>query len=369
VIQADSAKRVIREYAWDLGIDGLGCCDAEPLLETREAYETAVLAGLIPEGSAPRRSTIIRLTTPEMHLKRARSVLSAFQFYYEGGKEPGNASEAVIAPYTRSNYYLDLKLKLRMLAGFMAKEFGCRTRAFSCYVTLAEKPLAAKAGIGFYGKHGVIIVPGHGSFVVLGEIITDIALEPDTLRQLDCGSCTRCVEACPTGAITSPYVLDRNRCIQYLSERRGVIPSCIRDVWSNRLYGCSTCQDVCPHNAGLLPTSRQVIFGRVGRAISIQSVLDMDEPGFQTRFRNNQIGMREPNALKRNAIIAAGNSGLGSLLPTLQRLAEDRDPMLRLHSLWAIKRLAGRRACNLLEKALRVETDPQVVNEIKSLLD
>jgi epoxyqueuosine reductase len=356
VIPAASAKRITKEYAWDLGIDGLGICDAEPLAQTRDAYEAAVAEGLIPQDSAPRPSTIIRLTTPEMHLKRARSVVSAFQYYYAGEVDPGDLSRAVIAPYTRSNFYLDLKLKLQRLAAFMQAEFGCRTKVFSCYVTLAEKPLAAKAGIGFYGKHGVIITPEYGSFVVLGEIITDLALDRDGPLGLSCGACTRCMDECPTGAITEPYMIDRNRCIQYLSERRGVIPHDIREAWRNRLYGCSTCQDVCPHNSGLSPTSRQVMLGLVGNSVSIRTIMDMDEAAFRTRFR-------------RNAVIAAGNSESDSFLPRLKKLAVDRDPMIRLHSLWAISRIAGKPARRLLDKALKAETDPQVVGEIKSLLD
>jgi epoxyqueuosine reductase len=369
VILAASVKPIIREYAWDLGIDGLGFCDAEPLTEAREAFEAAILTRLIPDDSAPRRSTIVRLTTPRKHLKGARSIISAFQYYYDGDPGDVDGSRAVVAPYTRSNHYLDLKLKLRMLAGFIEKEFGCRTKVFSCYVTLTEKPLAVKAGIGFYGKHGVIITPSHGSLVVLGELITDLSLSPDSPTELDCGDCTRCMEACPTGAISSPYHVDMSRCIQYLSERRGIIPTDIREVWSNRLYGCSTCQDVCPHNKGLSPTSRKVIFGRVGTSVSIRSMLDMDEAGFRRKFRNNQIGMREPAAMRRNAIIAAGHSEIDSFLPALRRLATDRDPMIRLHSLWAINKLAGTTARSFLDKALRIESDPHVADEIKSLLD
>jgi epoxyqueuosine reductase len=369
VNRAASAKHMIREYAWDLGIDGIGSCDAEPLMETREAFESAVGQGLIPEESVPHPETIIRLTTPRKHLKGARSILSAFHYYHRDEARPADPSRGVIAAYTRANHYLDLKLKLKMLAGFMEKEFGCRTRVFSCYVTLAEKPLAGKAGIGFYGKHGVIITPAHGSYVVLGELLTDLDLEPDQPRELSCGPCTRCMDACPTGAITSPYMLDRSRCIQYLSERRGTIPLSVRDLWANRLYGCSTCQDVCPHNAGLSPTPREVIFGWVGDSIAIREILDMDDVDFRTRFRNNQIGMRDLGAIRRNAVIAAGNSRMDSFMPALRKLARDPDPMIRQHSLWAVAKIGGPAVRGLLEKALGVEPDPLVRRDIKSLLD
>jgi epoxyqueuosine reductase len=360
---------MILECAWDLGIDRLGFCDAEPLVETRKAIEAAILGGLIPEDVAPRPSTLDRVTEPRRYLKGARTVISAYQYYYEDANEPTDRSEAVVARYTRSNYYLDLKLKLKKLAGFMERDLGCRTRAFSCYVALAEKPLAAKAGIGYYGKHGVILTADHGSYVVLGELITDLALDIDAPLQMSCGSCTRCIDACPTGAITAPYVLDRNRCIQYLSERRGVIPGDIREVWGNRLYGCSSCQEACPHNADLAPTSREVFLGRVGASVPILDVLDMDETEFHARFSNNQISRRDPSAIRRNAVIAAGGSGLDSFLPALQNLTREPDPMMRLHSLSSICKIAGRSARDTLEKALRAETDPDVSSEIKSLLD
>lgn len=367
--RAASAKYLIREYAWGLGIDGIGSCDAEPLTETREAFESAIRQGLIPEESAPGPDTIVRLTTPRRHLKGARSVLSAFEYYHKGTARATDPTRGTIAPYTRANHYLDLKLKLELLANFMEKEFGCRTKVFSCYVALAEKPLARKAGVGFYGKHGVIITPVHGSFVVLGELLTDLHLEPDEPSEAGCGSCTRCIEACPTRAITAPYILDRGRCIQHLSERRGTIPMGIREVWANRFYGCSTCQDACPHNSGLSPTSREVIFGLVGDSVSIAEILEMDDAEFQARFSNNQIGMRDPSAIRRNAIIAAGNSRVGSFTPTLEKLSRQGDPMIRRHSLWAIAKIVGPGARGVLEKALRAESDAGVAGEIKSLLD
>jgi epoxyqueuosine reductase len=369
VNRAASAKHLIRQYAWGLGIDGIASCDAEPLEKTREAFESAIRRNLIPEEVAPHPDTIVRLTTPRRHLKGARSVLSAFQYYHKGADRERDPSRGTIAPYTRANHYLDLKIRLKTLAAFMQREFGCRTKVFSNYVTLAEKPLARKAGTGFYGKHGVIITPAQGSFVVLGEILTDLDLEPDEPSEVTCGSCRLCIDACPTGAITAPYILDRGRCIQYITERRGTVPMDIRDVWANRLYGCSICQDVCPHNTHLSPTPREVIFGLVGDSIPIAEILEIDDAEFETRFSNNQIGMRDPSAIRRNAIIAAGNSRVGSFVPALERLACEDDPMIRRHSLWAIAKLTGPSARSVLDKALSAESDPEVADEIKSLLD
>jgi epoxyqueuosine reductase len=143
----------------------------------------------------------------------------------------------------------------------------------------------------------------------------------------------------------------------------------LRDLWANRLYGCSTCQDVCPLNKELTPSPREVVFGRVGHSIAIREILGMDDEGFRQRFRNNQIGMRDLAAIKRNAVIAAGNSRMDSFMPALRVLARDPDTMIRQHSLWAVSKIGGPSVRALLEEALGVEPAPTVRRDIKSLLD
>lgn len=362
-------KSRVKDMAREIGIDGIGICDCQPLEETRKAYETAIDRGLIPADSTPRRRTLKKLTTPASHLRGARSVISAYESYFTGAPAPSDPHRGVIAPYTRSNYYEDLRLRLRHLADAIEQDFRCRTKVFSCYVTLAEKPLARRAGLGFYGKNGVIVTPDHGSFVVLGEIITDLELEPDNELDHTCGSCTMCIGSCPTGAIRMPYFIDRSVCLQYLSERRGVIAPAVREVWGNRIYGCSDCQDVCPHNANLSPVRREVTCGAVGASLPLSEVLTMGDAEFETRFADNQIGTRERNTIRRNAILAAGNSRSGNFMAALRECAVDLDPMIRQHSLWAISRIDGTAARPFLRKALAEDHDPIVCTEIKTLLD
>jgi epoxyqueuosine reductase len=251
----------------------------------------------------------------------------------------------------------------------MKLQFGCRTKAFSCYVTLAEKPVARKSGLGFYGKNGVIITGQHGSCVVLGEILTDLALDPDEPLDTDCGTCRICMDACPTGAIPEPHRLDRNRCIQFLSGRRRTVPLDIRQLWQDRLYGCSTCQDVCPHNQDRLPVHREVPYGRVGASLAIEDAITMDDAGFAARFEDNQIGTREPAILRRNALLAAAHSGAGELLGPVIDLTRDADPMIRRHALWAAWKMQGPASHPLLRSALETEEDADIIAELKTLLD
>jgi epoxyqueuosine reductase len=251
----------------------------------------------------------------------------------------------------------------------MQTDFGCRTKAFSCYVTLAEKPLAEKAGLGFYGKNGVIVTPHHGSLVVLGEIITDLEIEPDEKLDISCGECSLCMDSCPTGAIKSPHFVDRNICIQHLSSSLDPISDEVRKHWANRLYGCTTCQDVCPHNADIPPTGRVVEIGAVGSSVRLDEIIPISETQFRARFADNQVGNRERNSVRRNAIMIAGNYRLESLLPLLRSCVTDSNPLIRRYSLWAIARIQGPEARPLLDAARQRELDTEVLKEIKSLLD
>ena len=372
-----TAKVLIREKALELGIDGVGFTDSEPLEGARAGLETAIRAGYIPGDLAPSPASLARFTTPKRHLKSARSIISAYECYYRGGPEeepPDDPLVGTIARYTRSNFYKDLQGRLRRLASFMAKEFGCRAKVFCCYVSLAEKPIARKAGLGFYGKHGVIVTPEHGSFVVLGEILTDLAVEPDSPLATDCGECRLCIEACPTGAIRQPYFVDRNLCIQAHCGRRTIVPVDVRSAWGNRFYGCMACQEACPRNRRAHPVERNVEVGRVGASVRLPEVLLMREQEFARRFGDNQIGLRELAVIRRDAIIAAGCSGSRALEGPLAECALDDDPLVRRHALWALCRIKGGEARDDLlraseNEARRESPDPGVALEIKTLLD
>jgi epoxyqueuosine reductase len=368
-------KSKIRAWADRIGIDGIGFADAGPLDDTKKAYKAAIDRGFVPARSAPRASTLARLTTPTRHLTGARSVISAYQSYFTGEPASPDPKRGTIAAYTRSNHYEDLRRRLMELARMMEMDFGCRTKAFSCYVTLAEKPLARRAGLGFYGKHGVIVTPRHGSYVVLGEIITDLELEPDEMLSETCGDCSLCIDACPTGAIREPYFIDRSRCIQHLSERSEVVGGRIVERWANRLYGCTDCQDVCPYNSGIPTTDRVVTYGAVGPSVPLAEILTIGEEEFSARFGDNQIGMRERNAIRRNAIIAAGNSRSGSFLPLLRACAQDDDPIVKFHSLLAISKIKRTPITPLIEALQQVKGigqdwhDEDALKHFKTLLD
>ena len=368
-MQPEGAKEKIREIARSADIHGTGFTHAAPLAETRERLDEAIAAGYIPPGSIPGKRTLERLVDPALRLKTARSVVTAYLSYYTGEVPPDEPGTGIIAPYTRANYYGEIKLRLAEVAAAMEDEFGAISRVSSNYVTLAEKPLAARSGLGFYGKNGIIISPRHGSYVVLGEIVTDLEIEPDRPLETNCGQCAACMKACPTGAIEKPGRVNRGKCIQYLGERRGTVPYPMRETWGNRLYGCSTCQDVCPFNRDIPAAAPQSPCAHVGASVSLEEVIRMGDKDFARKFDGNQIGMRERNVIRRNAIIAAGSSGATGLAGRVEACFNDPDPMIRGHAVWAFARLRGPEAGPSIERVLRSEWDPDVRSEAERTLD
>jgi epoxyqueuosine reductase len=368
-VKQEDIKKRIRGLAGAAGISGLGFTTAAPLEKTRRHFDEAIAEGHIPAGSVPSEKTLARLVDPAGRLKTAKTVVTACLSYHTGEPTPDDAGLGTIAPYTRANYYGELESRLAGVAAVMEEEFGATTRVSSNYVSLAEKPLAARSGLGFYGKHGIIISPGYGSFIVLGEIVTDLEVEPDEPLAMNCGECTACMKACPTGAIAKPGRVNRKVCIQYIGERRGSVPHDIREVWGARLYGCSTCQDVCPFNRDIPAAAPEAPRAYVGSAAPLADVIGIGEAGFRKRFDGNQIGMREVNVIRRNAIVAAGSSGVEALAAPLEICLNDPDPMIRGHALWALARLLGRGARGVLESALVREWDPETRREAETALD
>ncbi len=282
-----------------------------------------------------------RFCNPFSVLSDAKSIIGSFLFYLTPEEpdptEPGKPF-GIIAHYTRRNYYKELKNRLKKVAGILKREYRAESVVHSCG-PIAEKPIARRSGIGYYGKHSIIINPDYGSWIVLGEIITDIEIEPDQPLDIDCGECHKCMDACPTGAIIEPYIIDRKRCIQNLTNWLGAIPDDIARVWENRLYGCTTCQEVCPLNKKVKPESPKTEIGVVGSYIPIIEILQMDEETYRKRYSDNQITARWINfdAIKRNALICLGNIKDKKTVPVIEKFTKDTNHILQKTAIWALE--------------------------------
>ncbi len=271
---------------------------------------------------------------------------------FKGHTEESNdrrlqASSGKIARYARFKDYHDvLADPLRALTAFVNEVGGSETQSLWYVDTgpLLERDLAQRAGIGFAGKHTNLISRKLGNWFFLSEIITTVPLEPDAVEKNRCGSCMRCIEACPTRAITGPFRLDARRCISYLTiEFKGSIPEELRSGIGDRIYGCDVCLEICPWNR----------FAREGQMMrehrredlnepALLQLLALDDAGFKEKFRGTPILRTKRRGLLRNVCVALGNVGTAEALPALRRAMDDPEPLIAEHARWAIDQINQR---------------------------
>jgi len=219
-----------------------------------------------------------------------------------------------------------------------------QTRSYVDTGPIVERVYAKYAGIGWIGKNTCIINQQKGSWLFLGVILTSLELQPDLPAPDRCGTCTRCIDACPTDALIRPYQLDSNKCISYLTiEKRGTIPEDLRSQMGRHVFGCDICQDVCPWNRKA-PVSSATEFGARPGLVNpaLDWLAEISAEDFRENFRGSPIRRTKRSGLRRNAVIAMGNSGNRELLPVLQRLSSDDDPLVAESASWAISRLEKR---------------------------
>jgi epoxyqueuosine reductase len=252
-----------------------------------------------------------------------------------------------IARYARfADYHDVLSEPLTALTGFVSQLGGAGTRSLWYVDTgpILERDLAQRAGIGFVGKHTNLISRSLGNWFYLAEILTTLELEPDEPERNRCGSCVRCLEACPTQAITSPFQLDARRCISYLTiELKGPIPVDLRPAVRDRIFGCDDCLAVCPWNrfareGRLMKPHTRADLGQPG----LLALLTLDELGFKQRFAGTPILRAKRRGLLRNVCVALGNVGDASALPALERAAGGPDPLIAEHARWACGEIEAR---------------------------
>jgi epoxyqueuosine reductase len=207
-----------------------------------------------------------------------------------------------------------------------------------------ERDLAQRSGLGFIGKHTNLISRQLGNWIFLAEIITTLELSPDQPEKNRCGSCSRCISACPTNAITAPFQLDARRCISYLTiELKGPIPPELRPAITNRIYGCDDCLAVCPWNRFAREGQLMQKHARPDLATpDLIALLSLDEAAFKRKFADSPILRTKRRGLLRNICVALGNVGDGSALPALQKAAADTEPLISEHALWAIEQIRKR---------------------------
>jgi epoxyqueuosine reductase len=325
----------VREVAADLGFDELGVARAEAYEATerhiRERRERGLFADMKFTMAQPETSC-----HPETLLPGARSVVTAARCYWqpEAPLAPGHGR---LARYTWDDAYAHLRRQLDVLG----RRLGGTYRVLVDANQHVDREAAARGGIGFYGKNTMLITRRHGSWVVLGTLVTDVELEPTPPLDADCGACTLCVEACPTGALDEPGTLDATKCLSYWTQAPAAIPEPYRAALGAQVYGCDICQDVCPWNRGL-QRRRAAEPEHPGSHVDLVEWLEADGRVLVDAFDRLYVPRNDERWLRRNALVALGNAGGAEHVPLLERWAQDDDELLREHASWALERVRER---------------------------
>lgn len=287
-----------------------------------------------------------RRMDPQQVLPGARSLVSLAMNYWQGPENPdGEKRTGKFARYAWGDDYHDLiEKRLRELDLWLASQGGTQR----CYVDtgpVLERDVAALAGIGWHGKSTMLISRQLGTWFFLAEILTTLDLPADEPAQDRCGTCTRCISACPTGAIDAPYHLDAPRCISYLTiELKGAIPVELRPLIGDRIYGCDDCLTACPWNR-FAQASRETAFAaREATRLSLIELLALTDDDFRRLFRGSPVKRIKRRGLLRNVCVALGNTGTLDDAPALQRATQDSEPLIREHAQWALGEIARRHA-------------------------
>jgi epoxyqueuosine reductase len=284
---------------------------------------------------------------PAILLPGCRAVVVAAMNYWPGADEAEpRAGEGRVALYARGrDYHKVLGAKLKALAAWLDAESGATSRAFVDTGPVLERAWAERAGVGWIGKNANLLTRGMGSWLLLGEILTTAALDPDEGPHAEfCGSCTACLDACPTGAIESAGVVDAHRCISYWTiEHRGAIPEERRPGLDDWIFGCDVCQTVCPWNVSFAQETSADAFSRRDdlRSLDAEEILGLDEATFRARYSGTALMRATWRGMRRNSCIVLGNLGRPSSLPALRRALVDDDPVVRDHAAWAIARIVA----------------------------
>ncbi len=366
-------RQWVDRAAADAGFDLVAVGSADDFASDREETLRRIDAGLmdgLPWFSAQR---VQRGTDPETLLPGARSIISLGWNYFPLDDPPAAAGQGLVARYARGrDYHRVMKRRMRRVVLDLTERIGARFAA-RWYVDdgpMLDRAAAARAGLGWFGKNGNILNPTYGSWLLLGQIITDLTLAPDPPLVKTCGQCSRCLPACPTDAIVAPYVVDNLRCISYLTiENRGAIPVDLRAPMGNWVFGCDICQEVCPVNRKAKST-QDPNFGRTDlSAVDLVELLDMTDQQFRQRFAGTPIMRAKRVGMQRNACVALGNAADPVAVPALTRALRFAPPLVRCHAAWALGRIGGDAARAALGDALAGETDAEVLAEIKQALD
>jgi len=369
------SNQKLNDLASKTGISEVGATTAEPLAYMLERLEIRISENRLTPFEEHNPSLRI---SPVALLDSCRSIIT-IAIPYSGPEAPVPQSEDLprgqVARCARAvDYHLLVEFKAGQLVRALKQEYGAsfNHRILTDRSPLLERELALRSGLGIIGENCTLINCRYGSYTALGTILLDMDVEPTGIgvETAGCKGCGKCLEACPTGALTAPFIINPQLCLSYLSQASGVYPRDLRAVAGNRLYGCDRCQEVCPHNEGVKPSPLpETAFSLFPAKPLLIPLLSITQREFDLTIGLTSAGWRGKTTLQRNAIIALGNSKSEAAVKPLARLLEnDPRPVIRAQAAWALGRIGGQRARFTLGKSLRYDQNPAVKIEAEQAL-
>lgn len=364
-------KTLIKDEALRIGIDVIGFTSCLPFEEAEKVLKDREAKGYL---SGFEEKDIKKRTNPSMVMEGCETIISAGISYNVDEfavREKDNLKHKM--HISRSSWGLDyhkvLMAKLNELSEFINHEFKGRTQVFVDTGPLVEREVARRAGIGYIGKNCSLINPKYGAYIFLGEILTDIYIEPDNPIEDGCGDCDLCLKACPTKALCSPYTINAKGCVSYLTQCRD-IPYLHHKSMGCSIYGCDICHRVCPKNKGAhLSRHSEFVPEDWNYSPDAAQILKMSNRDFENTFKNASCGWRGKKILQRNVIIALGNSGNKDASEYIIEMLSDSRRDIRETSVYALYNLLGDESSSYLKEHLLKEKDPGIIDIIRKLTD
>jgi epoxyqueuosine reductase len=358
----------IKNFSKNIGIDAIGITSAKPFNNVKRIFIDRVKRGFYkdlnyntekvnficnPKNILTDAKSIISIALSynvpiEEEKTKKREISYEYDMHSDKQKTKIRGNTGIIAKFAWGiDYHKVLKNKLKILVDFISKKLLNDFKKSFKYKILVDtgpivdRAVANRAGIGFYGKNCNILTKRFGSWVLLGEIVTNLKLKTDEPNFENCGDCDLCIRACPTGAIISPYVIDVRKCISNITQKSGVIPLNLLEKIGKRIYGCDICQDVCPLNkeAEIVEKDYFLPISPRSKDIDLLPLICMSEIEFNRWFKNSAISWVGKDVLRRNAIIALGNIGKSNSMDFLSKVIEDKDEIIRKYASWAINKI------------------------------
>lgn len=366
---AEFSKTIIEARARALGFDAVGVAPADEPWPASARLEEFIAAGRHGDMGWLAREAH-RRAHPQQLWPEAKSAILVGQSYAPSDDSLALLAEraqGLVSAYAaRRDYHDVIKGKLKQLAQQLARDTAAEVKVFVDTAPLMEKPLAQRAGLGWQGKHTNLVSRTHGSWLFLGAVLSAAEIEPDIAHEDHCGSCTACLDVCPTAAFPRPYQLDARRCLAYLSiEHQGQIPAEFRKPMGNRIFGCDDCLAVCPWNKFAADAREARISMREDlRLAPLAELAALDDAAFRARFAGTPVKRTGRDRFVRNVLVAIGNSGEPALAETARARLNDVSPLVRGMAVWACRQMLDASAFAQLKSRHAVgETDAGVIAE------